>query len=382
MLRRVSHRGRSTGSRGLSALNLEPSTDASPPAGAAGIRLPFAPGRAVAERLAALGRTEDLQFSPDQSRLAICGFGENRILVLDLEVGRGPARSITAAACVELTCPGLRQPHGLAWIDDGTLVVANRKGGLLVLAVPATAAEGPRVAATPLLALAGDGGHGVTTPGSVAVARRGRDRFDLLVCNNFEHSVARLRLGRDGGPGGGGKFRVLASRRLLARDLAIPDGVAFSAKRRYIAVSNHDRHRVDIFRNRPGLSAASAPIASLALPGYPHGLRFADGDRLLLVADAGAPLVHIFRADAAAWRGVLRPRTSIRVMDDATFLRGRHNPEEGGPKGLDLLPDGSLFAVSSEESPLAFFDGAILDLPPGRPAPGRGLRARLRGLLS
>ena len=359
-------------------------TAAIPPASAAGIRLPFAPGRVVAESLAALGRTEDLQFSPDQRRLAICGFTENRILVLGLAVerGRGQVPRVSAGSCLELTCPGLRQPHGLAWIDDGTLVVANRKGGLLVLAVPATAAEGPRVAATPLLDLAGDGGHGVTSPGSVAVARRGRDRFDLLVCNNFEHSVARLRLGRDAGPGSGGGFKVLASRRLLARDLAIPDGVAFSAKRRYIAVSNHDRHRVDIFRNRPGLSKASAPIASLALPGYPHGLRFAGGDRLLLVADAGAPLLHVFRSDSGAWRGALEPRASIRVMDDQTFLRGRHNPEEGGPKGLDLLPDGSLFAVSSEESPLAFFDGAVLDLPPAEPAPGRGLRARLRGLLS
>ena len=43
-------------------------------------------------------------------------------------------------------------------------------------------------------------------------------------------------------------------------------------------------------------------------------------------------------------------------MDDATFLRGRYNPEEGGPKGIDVDRDMSVLATTCEHQPLAFFD--------------------------
>jgi hypothetical protein len=49
-------------------------------------------------------------------------------------------------------------------------------------------------------------------------------------------------------------------------------------------------------------------------------------------------------------------------MDDETFLRGRHNRREGGPKGIDVDPSTDVIAVTSECQPLAFFDlGAALE---------------------
>ena len=39
----------------------------------------------VLRALAAVGRTEDVQFSPDGKRLAIAGFAESRILILEVE---------------------------------------------------------------------------------------------------------------------------------------------------------------------------------------------------------------------------------------------------------------------------------------------------------
>jgi hypothetical protein len=336
-----------------------------PPATAEAAPLPFRPGRRLAERLAALGRTEDLQFSPDQKRLAICCFSANRILVLSLAVVRGPggARGVAAEAFVELACAGFHHPHGLCWLDDATLAVANRKGGLQVVAVPpAAAADGAAVQATPLFALPGDGTHGVKTPGSVAVARRGRRRFDLYVCNNYVHSLARLSLRRERVGGG---FTLLESRVLPARGLDIPDGVALGAGRR-LAISNHNRHRVDLFRRSLWTGLEKRPVAILQVPGYPHGLRFAAGGRALVVADAAAPLVHVFaplpRGKGPGGARLLQPRASLRVMDDATFLRGQNNPQDGGPKGLDILEDGSLFALTCEETPLQFFDGAALGL--------------------
>jgi hypothetical protein len=43
-------------------------------------------------------------------------------------------------------------------------------------------------------------------------------------------------------------------------------------------------------------------------------------------------------------------------MDDAAFERGRYNPEEGGPKGLDVDAGSRVLVVTSECQPLAFFD--------------------------
>ena len=47
-------------------------------------------------------------------------------------------------------------------------------------------------------------------------------------------------------------------------------------------------------------------------------------------------------------------------MDDDTFLRGRYNTQEGGPKGIDVDRSGRILAVTSEHEPLAFYDMAAI----------------------
>jgi hypothetical protein len=47
-------------------------------------------------------------------------------------------------------------------------------------------------------------------------------------------------------------------------------------------------------------------------------------------------------------------------MDESLFLGGRHNPEEGGPKGLDIDAGSNVLAVTSEYQPLAFFHVSAL----------------------
>ena len=121
---------------------------------------------------------------------------------------------------------------------------------------------------------------------------------------------------------------------LLQRYLDIPDGVSVSPDRRWIAVSNHTPHNVH----------------------YPHGVRFSADGGHLFVADAGAPYLHVYAPGPDQWRGVRHPLATVRIMDDAAFERGRFNPEEGGPKGLDLDASSRVLVVTSECQPLAFFD--------------------------
>src|SRR5574337_1675329 len=43
-------------------------------------------------------------------------------------------------------------------------------------------------------------------------------------------------------------------------------------------------------------------------------------------------------------------------MDEKTFLRGRYSPEEGGPKGVDITNNMSMFVTTCHNQTLAFFD--------------------------
>lgn len=312
--------------------------------------LEFQPSSAVAERLRILGQTEDVKFSPNQDRLAIAGLTENKILVIDIRpVARDGVRVIESEACVEITCDAFVMPHGVAWIDDHTLIVANRERGLVVISVPPCGPQAPSVRAEPLLDMVPAKANHIQTPGAVAVMRLGDGLFDILSCNNSSHHVSRHRLQRKE------RFEVIEHDTFLGTGFQIPDGVTVSDDAGLIAISNHYAKRVDVFPNRCERGTHAQAICSLAKHGYPHGVRFAAGDRLLLTADAGRPYVHVFRRGGDRWGGTVKPALSIRVIGEEAFKLGHTNDEEGGPKGLDVSGDGSFFVVSCQAVPIAFF---------------------------
>jgi len=189
----------------------------------------------------------------------------------------------------------------------------------------------------------------LSTPGSVSVVAVGLDLLEIIVCNNYVHHVSRHLVDRRAG------YAVIASEILIRDGLAVPDGVAHSPSGRWIAVSNHGHHNVLLFRNDRDLGPVSGPQAVLNTLNYPHGLRFVENGRSILVADAGAPFVHVFRSNGE-WAGDLQPDASIRVLSEESFARGNIDPAQGGPKGIDVTRDGNLMVVSCEEAPFAFFD--------------------------
>src|SRR5512145_1824787 len=93
-------------------------------------QLPLQAPEAVLAALRTLGRTEDLRFSPSGRRLAIACYTSARIAELDLG-DAGPRVAVTAIELVD--SEALREPHGIDFVDEDTLAVANRGTGIRLL---------------------------------------------------------------------------------------------------------------------------------------------------------------------------------------------------------------------------------------------------------
>ena len=324
----------------------------------------------VREVIAAIGRTEDVRFSPDNRRLALAAFNLNHIVVFDVDVKRkSSGTSVALTGVVEIASAALQHPHGVDFIDDDTLIVANRTGDACVFELPPGGVDRRIHERSPVYVMRVTDYRLLASPGSVRVVGGDRAANEILICNNSGNTVTRHVLDRTRG------YSIDQGAVVVEKWLNIPDGISVSRDRRWMAVSNHNTHNVLMYENPASVTADANPDGILRGVSCPHGLRFSSDGSRIFVADAGAPYIHVYACDAdRGWRGVRSPITSFRVMDEARFLRGRHNPQEGGPKGLDIDDAMTALVVTSECQPLAFFDpSAILD---GVSVPAVNNRAR------
>lgn len=314
-------------------------------------QIEFTASKEVWGGLKALGRTEDVKFSPNNRRLAVAGFARNKLVVFDVEIATSAAgKRVILTDFIEITSSSLHAPHGLFFIDEETLIVANRGGEAPILRLPPSGAVDKKIELPALQTIRRDQLHQLKSPGSVSVSRIDQNLYEVLICNNYVHYVTRHVLeGRE-------PFAIKSNEILLSKGLSIPDGVAVNRERRWIAISNHNTHSVFLYENGPRLNRHSEPDGILRNVNYPHGVRFTPDDNFVLVADAGAPYVNVYAKDGASWKGIRDPVTSFRVMDEMIYRRGRHNPQEGGPKGIDIDSDMNVLVTTCEHQILAFFD--------------------------
>jgi len=304
----------------------------------------------VRQIVADLGRTEDVQFSPSNRRLAVAAFHGNRIVVFEVAITRsadGPQVALNGV--VEIQGATLKGPHGLCFLDEDTLAVANREGSVEVFRVP-----GPGAAidarATPRRTVLGGPSGEVVTPGSVAAVGLDDGTIELLVCNNYVNRVTRHVVDprRD--------WAGRSDETLLERGLDVPDGICFSPDARWIAVSNHNTHSVLLYDRTRRLAPDAAPDGVLRNVLCPHGVRFTRDQEFILVADAAAPYVNVYRKGGQTWGGTRDPVRLFPAMPADVFARGRLNPQEGGPKGIDISKDNGVLVSTCECQTLAFFD--------------------------
>jgi hypothetical protein len=306
------------------------------------MQLEYTAPKYVCDVIAGLGRTEAVKFSPNNRRLAVVSFLRNRIAIFELCIAASP-RKISISNVMEISSTYLRLPHGIDFIDDEKIIVANRHGDAIIFEIPS---GGGNYELVPIEVIRS--GEILNSPGAVSVARKGQNFCEVLICSNYGNKVTTHLLHlRE-------KCSLESSRILLKKWLDLPDGVSVSGP--WVAISNHNTHSVFLYDNTGVLNDYSEPDGILRCAHYPHGLQFTSDGRFILVADAGAPYVHFYMQDGSGWRGVRSPFKSFRVLNDEDFLRGRTTIHEGGPKGIDVDNSMSIFVTTCEVQPLAFFD--------------------------
>ena len=261
-------------------------------------RLLYDAAAGVHDVISAIGRTEDLTLSPDNTRLVILDYFGRRAFVFSIRIDvASPSPRVTLSDVSILLSDSFREPHGVAFLGNDHIVVCNRAADVCVYRVPAPGDSPRERRVDPLARIEARGlfSARVLTPGSVASHELAPDRYRLLVCNNHWNAVTahRVSLGKS--------IELRHEGVLIENRLKIPDGVGISPDGAWIAISNHVDGEVLLYENTPGLGRRTPPAASLRGIVCPHGLRFTPDGRLL-VADAASQYLHVFESTNGSWK--------------------------------------------------------------------------------
>lgn len=300
-------------------------------------------------------RSEDVRFSPSGQLLAVISTQE-RILLFRVDTTTRPVQAELLTAFVS---SDLQAPHGVDWVDEGTLAVANRRAGIAFFRIPSVTNWDPE---TEIKAVSTSQPHWfgapgemraletrsvMTGPGSIRIARG-----FIYAASNKSNTVTRHRL-LDGPSCDEGT--------LMAQEgIDIPDGVAISHDGAWLAMSDHGNHRVLIYR--PGDTSPCGELTDPSLH-HPHGIGMSQDGKLLFVADAGGRGLHVFHSPDGAWDVV---QTAVAVTVDGVredvFNRVQsETPEifrnlEGGTKGVDVSKDDRVVVTTCRGQTLRFFE--------------------------
>jgi hypothetical protein len=146
-------------------------------------------------------------------------------------------------------------------------------------------------------------------------------------------------------------FEIIEENIILEK-LSCPDAINISNDKKWIAISNHNKSNVLIYK-KENINKNSLPSAILKSDNliFPHGLCFYNND--LFLTDAGSNNIFVFKSTDGNWHGDIDAEFSIQPMSLEDYNISKINPKEGGAKGLDIF--GNILAITSGNCPLTFF---------------------------
>ncbi len=298
------------------------------------------------------------------------------LVLLQIDVQSDP---IQIGRYTQLRSPSLEFPHGIEFLSEDLLVVANREAAITFYRLPSvedwqdvTQIEAIAEFTSPWFGPKGasrlSDGRGVRCgPGSI---RRHRDH--LYICANYTNTVSKHPFAVRGGG-----IEIGSGELVVETGLELIDGISISRDGQWIAVSDSAHGRVAIFRGDNHSEACELRDKDL---GYPHGLCFDPTHKRLYVSDAGERLLHVFESVDGTWeRSMDRSAFSLPSIGDEAFYKTKHSvPEEfrplvGGIKGLDLDPSGRFLIGTCLNQIMAVFE----TVPAAQATHGKALEAKI-----
>jgi hypothetical protein len=302
-------------------------------------------------------RTEDIQFSPSGRVLAIVATSGS-IILFAVDTACHPVQISRHA---ELHSPSLSSPHGVDFLAEDVIAVANRSGWVTFYRVLNVAMWEDRMMVEPIhdmdCAWFGRKGSTRLVDGRAVLCGPGAVRADgkqlIVACNNSSTvTMHPYRLQQGTVETGDGAI-------IAQTGLEIPDGVALSRDGRWLAVSEHHHRCIMIYRYADKTRTCVLRDAELH---HPHGLCFDATGRTLYVADAGAPYVHAFVGGLEWNKSTDRSTFKLAAVEADAFRKTKEaTPEEfraleGGIKGMDVDPSGRVLATTCQHQILRFFE--------------------------
>jgi hypothetical protein len=303
-------------------------------------------------------RTEDARFSPTGKLIALAA--QDRILLLEVDIACLPLR---VKRGTELYSAGLAFPHGVDFLSEDVIVVANREAWVTFFRIPNVDTWGdsknidaihefsaPWFGLKRATRIISTGRSVRCGPGSVRV-----HGDHLYVCTNKANTVTKHPFTMHNG-----KIDVGEGSLVAQAGLEILDGIAISRDGRWIALADAGHNRVVVFS---GDGQGKTLILRDPRLHSPHGLCFSPSGGILYVSDAGHPLVHVFESRDGRWDCDMEYSSfSLPGISEEAFRKTKASvPEEfrhlvGGLKGLDIHPSGRFLVGTCLNQLLTFFN--------------------------
>ena len=267
-----------------------------------------------------IGRSEAVHLSPNGDKIGYCSFNLNKIIIFNIEKEN---QKIKINNHVVVECQ-LNYPHDFSWIDNSTIVVANREGPAIIFSIPEKSGR-----IEPILII---DKKETTKTNSVTIIKQ-KNMTRLMFCNVSNYvSYCDIDI----------NFQI-KSIGIYLKSLNVPDGVAINPSQSFISITNALGNNIIVCN-----LLESSPIIELKEINRPHSVEFLT-DNILLSTGGNDPFVYCWDLK----------NKNIKFKFRA-INKKQYSLTEGGIKGICACLKSNILFLTSPDAPFLMFDLNLL----------------------